>query len=102
MSDESNLLGDYVRARRELVTPEQAGIPSVGVRRVPGLRREELTSPTAPGVTRTYTTWKVLTDENVDARVWSGIHTRSADQAGVRLGRQVAAYALRHAARLFS
>ncbi|MCC5576845.1 helix-turn-helix domain-containing protein [Microtetraspora sp. AC03309] len=42
MRDESNLLGDYVRARRELVTPEQAGIPSVGVRRVPGLRREEV------------------------------------------------------------
>lgn len=42
MSDEFNLLGDYVRARRELVTPEQAGIPSVGVRRVSGLRREEV------------------------------------------------------------
>ncbi|MEZ0077520.1 helix-turn-helix domain-containing protein [Planotetraspora sp. GP83] len=42
MSDEFNLLGDYVRARRELVTPEQAGIPSLGVRRVPGLRREEV------------------------------------------------------------
>ncbi|GGP02971.1 helix-turn-helix transcriptional regulator [Nonomuraea glycinis] len=42
MSDESNLLGDYVRARRELVTPEQVGIPVLGVRRVPGLRREEV------------------------------------------------------------
>ncbi|MFB9207089.1 helix-turn-helix domain-containing protein [Nonomuraea spiralis] len=42
MGGESNLLGEYVRARRELVTPEQAGIPSVGVRRVPGLRREEV------------------------------------------------------------
>jgi len=42
MGDDLNLLGDYVRARRELVTPEQAGIPSVGVRRVPGLRREEV------------------------------------------------------------
>jgi transcriptional regulator with XRE-family HTH domain len=42
MSDASNLLGDYVRARRELVTPEQAGIPVLGVRRVPGLRREEV------------------------------------------------------------
>ncbi|MET7336621.1 vanadium-dependent haloperoxidase [Nonomuraea sp. NPDC005650] len=61
-----------------------------------------LTSPTAPGATRTYTTWKALTDENVDARVWSGIHTRSADKAGVTLGRQVAAYDLLHAARLFS
>ncbi|MFF5248970.1 helix-turn-helix domain-containing protein [Streptosporangium sp. NPDC000095] len=42
MGDDLNLLGDYVRARRELVTPEQAGIPSQGVRRVPGLRREEV------------------------------------------------------------
>jgi transcriptional regulator with XRE-family HTH domain len=42
MSDAPNLLGDYVRARRELVTPEQAGIPALGVRRVPGLRREEV------------------------------------------------------------
>ncbi|MFE7123817.1 helix-turn-helix domain-containing protein [Streptomyces sp. NPDC057617] len=42
MSDEPNLLGDYVRARRELVTPEQVGIPVLGVRRVPGLRREEV------------------------------------------------------------
>ncbi|MGW4964020.1 helix-turn-helix domain-containing protein [Nonomuraea sp. NPDC004186] len=39
---ESNLLGDYVRARRELITPEQVGIPVTGVRRVPGLRREEV------------------------------------------------------------
>jgi transcriptional regulator with XRE-family HTH domain len=42
MNDEPNLLGDYLRARRELVTPEQAGIPALGVRRVPGLRREEV------------------------------------------------------------
>jgi transcriptional regulator with XRE-family HTH domain len=42
MTDEPNLLGDYVRARREVITPEQAGIPVVGVRRVPGLRREEV------------------------------------------------------------
>ncbi|MEU0812402.1 helix-turn-helix transcriptional regulator [Streptomyces sp. NPDC005970] len=42
MTDEPNLLGDYVRARRELVTPEQVGIQVVGVRRVPGLRREEV------------------------------------------------------------
>ncbi|GAA3619223.1 helix-turn-helix transcriptional regulator [Nonomuraea rosea] len=42
MRDQSNLLGDFVRARRELVTPEQLGIPATGVRRVPGLRREEV------------------------------------------------------------
>ncbi len=42
MTDEQNQLGDYLRARRELVTPAQAGIPVLGVRRVPGLRREEV------------------------------------------------------------
>ncbi|WP_199484963.1 helix-turn-helix transcriptional regulator [Actinomadura craniellae] len=38
----TNALGTYLRARREQVTPQQAGIPDVGVRRVPGLRREEV------------------------------------------------------------
>lgn len=38
----ANLLGSYLRARRELVTPEQAGLRSHGVRRTPGLRREEV------------------------------------------------------------
>lgn len=61
----------------------------------------DLTSPTAPGVTRTYTSWHRLTAENVDARVYSGIHTRSADEAGVRLGTDVAGYVLRHAEQLF-
>lgn len=42
MSERSNPLGDYLRARRALVTPQQAGIPDIGVRRVPGLRREEV------------------------------------------------------------
>jgi transcriptional regulator with XRE-family HTH domain len=35
-------LGDFLRARRELVTPEQVGLPTTGARRVPGLRREEV------------------------------------------------------------
>jgi transcriptional regulator with XRE-family HTH domain len=37
-----NALGEYLRARRELVSPESAGIPHIGRRRVPGLRRAEL------------------------------------------------------------
>ncbi|MGH3261127.1 MAG: helix-turn-helix domain-containing protein, partial [Trebonia sp.] len=41
-NDRANLLGGYLRARRALVTPEQAGLPSGGDRRVPGLRREEV------------------------------------------------------------
>lgn len=59
-------------------------------------------SPSAPGVTRTYSNWRQLTTENVDARVWSGIHTRTADTVGVTLGRQVAAHALRESHRLFN
>lgn len=42
MANSSNPLGEFLRARRELVTPEQAGIPTGGARRVPGLRREEV------------------------------------------------------------
>ncbi|MFJ6200179.1 helix-turn-helix transcriptional regulator [Micromonospora sp. NPDC092111] len=42
MTDEPNLLGAFLRARRELVAPAEAGVPVVGVRRVPGLRREEV------------------------------------------------------------
>ncbi len=39
---DANRLGTYLRARRALVTPAQAGIPEGGTRRVQGLRREEL------------------------------------------------------------
>src|SRR5512146_552035 len=42
MSETTKALGAFLRARRELVTPEQAGLPNGGVRRVPGLRREEV------------------------------------------------------------
>jgi transcriptional regulator with XRE-family HTH domain len=42
MTNRPNTLGDYLRARRGLITPQQAGIPDHGTRRVPGLRREEV------------------------------------------------------------
>ncbi|WP_026928824.1 helix-turn-helix transcriptional regulator [Glycomyces tenuis] len=37
-----NKLGEFLRARRAQVDPETAGVSSHGVRRVPGLRREEV------------------------------------------------------------
>jgi len=40
--DGTKRLGEYLRARRALVTPEQAGIPAGANRRVAGLRREEV------------------------------------------------------------
>jgi transcriptional regulator with XRE-family HTH domain len=39
---EDNMLGDYLRARRELVQPDSVGLTVNGVRRVTGLRREEV------------------------------------------------------------
>jgi transcriptional regulator with XRE-family HTH domain len=42
MDDAENRIGRFLRARRELVRPEDVGIPDHGRRRVPGLRREEL------------------------------------------------------------
>ncbi|MEV6607126.1 helix-turn-helix transcriptional regulator [Kutzneria sp. NPDC051319] len=37
-----NALGEFLRARRELVRPEDVGLRAGGIRRVPGLRREEV------------------------------------------------------------
>lgn len=37
-----NRLGEFLRARRELTRPEEHGLPNLGRRRVPGLRREEV------------------------------------------------------------
>jgi transcriptional regulator with XRE-family HTH domain len=41
---QENLIGEYLRVRRELVRPEDVGMPDLGShrRRVPGLRREEV------------------------------------------------------------
>ncbi|MEU8693222.1 helix-turn-helix transcriptional regulator [Streptomyces sp. NPDC048665] len=40
--DGSNAVGEFLRARRALVRPEDVGLPGGGLRRVPGLRREEV------------------------------------------------------------
>ncbi len=53
-----------------------------------------LTSSNDPGVTRTYYNWSTITQEVVNARVWEGVHFRFSDDAGVRLGKEVADYDL--------
>ncbi|MER7246989.1 helix-turn-helix domain-containing protein [Kribbella sp. NPDC000426] len=40
--DSENKLGDYLRARRALVRVQDVGLPDVGPRQVPGLRRDEV------------------------------------------------------------
>ena len=48
------------------------------------------------GFTRSFTRFSQAIDEVVDARVWSGIHFRYADEDGAKMGRQVARYRDRH------
>ncbi|MBL0888952.1 helix-turn-helix transcriptional regulator, partial [Myceligenerans indicum] len=48
----SNELGDFLRSRRAALRPEDVGVRGYGVRRVPGLRREELAM--LAGVSPTY------------------------------------------------
>jgi hypothetical protein len=42
--DATNDIAEFLSTRRAKLTPEQAGLPSYGKRRVPGLRREEVAS----------------------------------------------------------
>jgi hypothetical protein len=58
-----------------------------------GLMDLSLTSATA-GVTRHYDTAADIQHDAIDARVFSGIHFRTADEVGATMGTQVAAYAL--------
>lgn len=60
-----------------------------------------LTSPTAPGLTLTYRAWRALTEDIINARVWTGVHFRFSDERGARLGRTVAEYGLKHVDELF-
>jgi hypothetical protein len=57
----------------------------------------DASSSTAPGFVRHWETFSQGVDEVVDARVYSGIHFRTADVIGARLGRQVAQFVLTHA-----
>jgi hypothetical protein len=57
------------------------------------------TSPTNPGFERHWATFSEGVREVIDARVYSGIHFRSSDERGARLGRQIGRFAAKHAFR---
>jgi hypothetical protein len=50
----------------------------------------------AAGVTRHYDDAALMQHDAIDARVWAGIHFRTADAVGVMIGTQVANWALDH------
>jgi hypothetical protein len=54
------------------------------------------TSATAPGQTRSYPSWATVLQENIDGRVWEGVHFRTSDTVAARVGAKVAAVAVRH------
>jgi hypothetical protein len=54
---------------------------------------------TLSGITREWETFDEAVEEVIDARIYSGIHFRTADEAGARMGRQVAQFVFTHALR---
>jgi hypothetical protein len=54
---------------------------------------------TLSGITRQWNTFDEAVQEVIDARVYSGIHFRTSDEVGARMGRQVAHFASTHALR---
>lgn len=51
-----------------------------------------LTHAGAPGIVLDYSSWKQITNDIADARVYGGIHYRFDQTAGARQGRRVASY----------
>jgi len=58
-----------------------------------------LHSTAVPGAERQYDRAGALNHAVIDARIWLGIHFRSADTAGVAMGQRAANYVLNHAFR---
>ncbi|TDO32216.1 vanadium-dependent haloperoxidase [Paractinoplanes brasiliensis] len=48
------------------------------------------------GTTRHFPSFSAALDEVVEARIWGGVHFRSSDEQGVRIGTGVAGYVLAH------
>jgi hypothetical protein len=58
-----------------------------------------LTNPTLPDIVLRYQTFKQITDDIDEARVYGGVHYRFDQEAGAFQGKRVGEYVLRHALR---
>ena len=54
-----------------------------------------LTSPSAAGVVETFSSFRAMADNVVDARVWGGIHWRTSCERGRTVGEEIGRYAVR-------
>jgi PAP2 superfamily len=50
----------------------------------------------ATGITRSFTSFSQALDEVIDSRVWGGIHWRTADEVGARIGKRIANWESSH------
>ena len=68
------------------------------LRRVYGAAGHDITlsTPAIPGVTRHYTSIDQILQDVDDARVYGGIHFRYDQEAGSRIGRNVATHVYKH------
>ncbi|MGH8480350.1 MAG: vanadium-dependent haloperoxidase [Gammaproteobacteria bacterium] len=53
-------------------------------------------NPVIPDVVLHYTSWKQITDDIDDARIYGGVHYRFDQETAARQGRRVGSYVLRH------
>ncbi|HEY3609360.1 MAG TPA: vanadium-dependent haloperoxidase [Pseudonocardiaceae bacterium] len=53
------------------------------------------TSPTDPGATHTYASWRQVTQEILNARVWEGVHFRFSDNTGAITGLRAGGFDVR-------
>ncbi len=72
--DRRHELGMFLRARRERTAPHQVGLPELGRRRTPGLRREEVAA--LAGIS---TTWYTFLEQGRPARASGGVLHAIAD-----------------------
>lgn len=71
------------------------GAVSTALTRLHGTLDLNVTSPAA-GQTRHFATTADITQPAIDARIWSGIHFRTADEVSITIGAQVANWTLDH------
>jgi len=55
-----------------------------------------LSNPAVPGIVLHYTTFTEITNDVDDVRVYGGIHVRFEQEAGGRLGRDIATYVMKN------
>jgi hypothetical protein len=55
-----------------------------------------LRNPLVPDIELRYSTWKQITDDVDDARVFGGVHYRFDQEAAARQGKSVGSYVLKH------